>query len=212
MARRNILALIFVIIFAHCTRDIPIEYRISAAWLAYPAEPPIIQEAAEAWNKATCLEMFRFAGYSNDRTFNLDDLQDGQLVIYPLWQKENADANKVSELDYTGYSIADILIKRSYIYASANYRWHFLYHHPEAEMYPREYYFKLLKSVVAHELGHQLLRPVFGHNSDEVGYSIMNPSPDSPYSAYLPTKLDVDQLCSIYNCPPAKECPTRPTF
>lgn len=211
MARRNFLALIFII-FSSCTVDLPIEYHISAKWLQYPEEAQTIQDAAEEWNKATCLQMFHFVGYSEDVEFDLDDLQDDWLTIYAVWDAENPDANKVSDLSYAGYSIGDIIIRRYAVSGTAAYRWKNFNGHPESEVVTRKYYLALLKSVVTHEFGHQMLRPVFGHNREENGLSIMDPSSGSIEWAFKPTKLDVDQICSFYNCPPAKECPTRPTF
>lgn len=211
MAWRNFLAVI-VIFFAGCAADIPIDFYISTAWLKYPDEVRAVKEGADAWNEATCLEIFRFQGYFDDEVFDTENLQvDTPLVVYPVWQDESEVAEKIARYgDFAGYSINDIIIKRFSVFNITAFRWHNVYYYPEKNVPPRDYFLKVLKGVLTHEFGHQIIRPAFGHNSADRGLSVMNPNIESFWWSYAPTRLDVDQVCEFHNCP--ANCPTRPAF
>lgn len=236
MGRHNLLVL-NLIFLTHCAVDLPIEYYISSSCLQSDLPDSIvlgenggqmiaqaIVDGADAWNQATCLEFFRYKGIYYDDWFTIqEDLQDGRLVVYCVWDSENPDVDKIlscppEKENCTGdaaYSVADIFIARRGALDATKVRWWDIYHHSTNELPPRKYYLKVFKALAAHELGHRL---TLSHNADDLGHSIMNSFLDSWYSAYTPTMLDiwgdyrVDGVCDIYDCPPAEECPTRPVF
>jgi len=207
-------ALVLTLLLAACnTVDIPIQYWISSSCEKYTEEMPLIRLAAESWNKATCTETFRYMGRSQDETFNLNDLTDGQFTIYCLESDENPDADLLvdsqAEGKFAAASAGDILAKMFYLEETARAVYYTLY--PEKMDLDHAFYLKYFQAAMTHELGHQLGK---GH--------ITGPNPSvmqfgkTPYFAFTPTQLDIDGneqfegACELVPCPPRDQCPTRP--
>ncbi len=228
MARHHFLVLTFALFLSHCAVDLPVDYYISSS--CYPdendsadaaalkeAEVQAIIDGVQMWNDATCMEMFRFQGIYRDGWFTLSDLADDKRVVYCVEDTENPDINRIlaegEDPDLVvAYSIADIFIRRQAVLESAAGRWIVMYQ--QSTPLPADYYLKIFKMVASHEFGHQIN---LGHNND-LGYSIMPSGCFASFQTYSPSKLDiygnrrVDGVCDFYNCPPADECPTRPTL
>jgi hypothetical protein len=229
MVRHYILAISLMVFLTNCAPNFPIEYYISSSCLPQNTDSPdvaarkraeaqAIIDGADAWNKESCTEFFRYMGVVDDDLFTFEDLQDGLLVVYCVNDRENAFVNEIIDIygEFAAYSIADIVIKRKGVEDNTATRYYELYHHPEGSPIPFDYYLKVFKAHATHEFGHQF-RP-YSHNSDERGYSVMNPSFGSAMSYYTPTQLDlwgsqeVTGICERYGCPPEYQCPAHPTF
>lgn len=218
MVRHYFLA-IGLTVFLGCQSELPVEYYISSSCLGNPDEVEAIKAGADAWSKATCMEVFRYMGVYNDDWFTIEeDLQDGIRVVYCLDDYENPDVNEIehwSPVEFAAYSIADIFVQRNAVADTTYSRKVNVYHQPaDGRITPQEY-LKAFKAIMTHEFGHKI---GFSHNADARGYSVMNPSfasemtPDAPALLDIEGSNEVDGFCDWYDCPPADTCPTKPTF
>lgn len=208
MDRYCILALT-MLCATNCCPELPLEYWISISCQSN-SDADLIKIGAESWNEAACANVVNYQGVLNDKTFDLDDLQDSRLTIYcidDIETKNHIIAN-ISNDKIIGLALGDIIIKTKSLLLLAQ-----TYLKREKNKKSLDYYYgKLLKSTLAHELGHKL-----GRND------IYNPQYPTIMNGWLdlqiperPTKFDIfgsedaNGLCDDVNCPPKEQCPTAP--
>ncbi len=195
----------------------PFEYYLSDAWSGPEAE--VIREAAETWERLTCLTLFVDAGSApQGEGWTEEGKNDGKNIVYPFSQIDSnpdVEAALLRMGGFAGLYAGDILLMRSAFLRSVDGQVCFydvdgnqLRCESEDEaMDDFVFQFNLdqLKRIASHEFGHALgLR----HNDTEPSVMSSGAAPEE-FWADGPTEADIDNLCEERGDCPA-DCPARP--
>jgi hypothetical protein len=219
---RTIVACVVLVVLGGCL-DVeeaigpePFAYYISDAWSGPEIE--VIREAAETWERLTCLDLFDDQGFMpNDGGWTRPKLNDHVNVVYPFSRIDTTpDLEDYLEMEggFSGYYCGDILLMRSVFLRSVDGQvcfygedgtLHSCVTEEEAlEDSVFQFNLEFIKRIAAHEMGHAL---GLGHNDSAPSVMSTDASPPEFWSVE-PTAADIDNLCRLYDCP--ADCPTRP--
>ncbi|MFA5128975.1 MAG: matrixin family metalloprotease [Patescibacteria group bacterium] len=194
----------------------PFEFSLSTDW-SNP-EDEVLREAAEIWERMTCLDLFNDQGYEpHDGGWTRPKLNDHKDVVYPFSQIDTTpDIEDYLEMTggFAGYFCGDILIMRGAYLRSVDDQICFysregdpsrcLSEEEAREDFVFQFNLELVKRTAIHEFGHAL---GLDHNDSAPSVMGTDASPPEFYSVE-PTAADIDNLCRLYDCP--ADCPTRP--